>query len=164
MVTTNLITRFWKKVNKLGPIHPILKTRCWEWTASTDNGGYGIFKVGGYYGTMRKAHRVSWEIHCNAIPQGLCVLHKCDNCLCIRPTHLFLGTYLDNNRDREQKGRGNQVHGAQHYCAKLTDAHVLLARKLYAQGGQSYPKLACKFGVSCRAIYCAIKHMTWKHI
>lgn len=39
-------------------------------------------------------------------PEGICVLHTCDTPGCVRPSHLWLGTQLENIADRESKGRG----------------------------------------------------------
>lgn len=51
------------------------------------------------------AHRLSWQIANGSIPDGLQVLHHCDNGACIRPDHLFVGTQADNMRDMDAKGR-----------------------------------------------------------
>lgn len=52
------------------------------------------------------AHRVSWIIHYGYIPQGMHILHHCDNPPCVNPEHLELGTAKDNMRHREERGRG----------------------------------------------------------
>ena len=93
--------RFWSNVDKNGPKHPVLKTKCWEWTRPL-RGRYGRIKV--KYKTV-PAHRLSWEIHFGPIEQGVLVCHHCDNTKCIRPEHLFLGTNKDNTQDAVRKGR-----------------------------------------------------------
>ncbi len=50
-------------------------------------------------------HRVAWEDANGPVPDGKCVLHKCDNPPCCNPEHLFLGTREENNADRDAKGR-----------------------------------------------------------
>lgn len=93
--------RFWYYVNK--------EQQCWLWTG-TNSGRkwpYGSIReyVEGKW-KFTKAHRVSWELHYGQIPEGSWVLHKCDNTLCVRPDHLFLGSPKDNTTDMIQKGRG----------------------------------------------------------
>lgn len=88
--------RFWPKVEKAGP------GDCWLWTAGVDGHGYGKVKI---EGRCLKASRVSWELHNGAIPEGLDVCHSCDTPLCVNPSHLWLGTQLDNMRDMAAKGR-----------------------------------------------------------
>ena len=80
---------------------------CWEWKAycNQKRGGYGRIKV------CKKqilAHRMAWELANNRkIPEGMYVLHHCDNPPCCNPEHLYLGTNQDNVRDRDTRGRGS---------------------------------------------------------
>lgn len=96
--------RFWKYVKKT--------ELCWLWVGATDRHGYGLIGRGGSSGNAL-ASRVSWNIHFGEIPDGLNVLHRCDNPPCVRPDDLFLGTHADNTRDMMNKGRspviGNPV-------------------------------------------------------
>lgn len=75
---------------------------CWVWTRATTDFGYGKIGDGPRW---RGTHVVSWELANGPVPQGLCVLHRCDNPPCVRPEHLFLGTVDDNNQDMIRKGR-----------------------------------------------------------
>lgn len=117
--------RFWLKVNKDGPIHPVLNTRCWEWTGATlkcKNGNYGLITANGRGGYL--AHRLSYEIHFGAIKAGLNVCHHCDNPSCVNPTHLFLGDNAANAADRDAKGRQVVRRGEEFTHAKLTEDMV----------------------------------------
>lgn len=91
--------RFWEKVDKT--------EECWNWTAATRNSGYGCIKVNG---KVQDSHRLSWSLVNGDIQNGLFVLHRCDNRLCVRPDHLFLGTQKDNMRDATSKGRMSVPH------------------------------------------------------
>ncbi len=99
---TAIEIRFWDKVVK--------SDECWEWQGAHDPRGYGFIGAPGG-GKNLLAHRVSWELHNGAIPQGRYVLHRCDNPRCVRPDHLFLGTHADNMADRQAKGRQAQGDG-----------------------------------------------------
>lgn len=88
--------RFIEKLEKGSP------EECWEWKYSRIKTGYGNFHFGR---TKLKAHRVSYLIFVGKIPDGICVLHRCDNPPCCNPAHLFLGTHLENIRDAVAKGR-----------------------------------------------------------
>jgi hypothetical protein len=90
--------RFWAKVDKSGD--------CWLWTGATGGkDGYGKIQRGRRGMGYLWAHRVAFDLEYGAIPLGLQVLHRCDNPLCVRPEHLFLGTRSDNMRDAANKGR-----------------------------------------------------------
>jgi hypothetical protein len=79
--------------------------QCMEWRGYLKN-GYGAKQYGGRGGEVKYLHRVAFEWANGQIPQGMCVLHRCDNPPCVNPDHLFLGTKKDNSRDMWAKGRG----------------------------------------------------------
>lgn len=76
---------------------------CWEWQGYRTPFGYGTISLPGKRTVY--AHRASWEVFRGAVPSGTCVLHSCDNPPCINPSHLFLGSRIDNNKDAVTKGR-----------------------------------------------------------
>ncbi|KKK76925.1 hypothetical protein LCGC14_2858760 [marine sediment metagenome] len=81
---------------------PVTETGCWLWMAHKNPNGYGTLRVDS---VDFPAHRYSWMLHKGRIPEGLCVLHKCDTPLCVNPEHLWLGTKKDNTHDAIKKGR-----------------------------------------------------------
>lgn len=95
--------RLWSKVER-GPA-------CWVWQAHRNRAGYGQFW---FEGRSQKAHRIVWIITYGEIPDGLCVLHRCDNPPCCNPEHLFLGTKADNTADMDAKGRRRSAYGDAH--------------------------------------------------
>lgn len=82
--------------------------QCWEWRGYRTIKGYGSIGAGEF------AHRVAYELLVGPIPPKLYVLHHCDNPPCVNPSHLFLGTIADNNRDMVEKGRGFWQENAPH--------------------------------------------------
>lgn len=103
--------RFWSKVD--------FSYECWVWTG-TKAGGYGRFYLNR---RMMPAHRYSWTETSGPIPDGLMVLHKCDNPSCVRPDHLFLGTQSDNMLDASAK---NRIHRATRTVTHCLRGHELV--------------------------------------
>lgn len=95
--TQDVSARFWAKVEKT--------PTCWLWTASMST-GYGQFYL---RGRIVPAHRVSYKLQYGQPSPQLCVLHTCDNRICVRPDHLFIGTKSDNTWDSVWKGRHGRV-------------------------------------------------------
>lgn len=165
LITADVSRRFWEKVREADEPHPILGTKCMIWTACVDGGG----KVHGGkgYGRMsikrrlEAAHRVSWAIHCGDIPDGMCVLHKCDVRTCVNPEHLFLGTVDDNNKDMASKLRG--THGTKAYAAKLSDRKVVMIRHL-VKNGMDASSAGRLFGVTKSVAREAASRRSWKHV
>lgn len=149
-VTPKLVKRFFKKVNKDGPIIPYVGTPCWIWIAGKNDKGYGGFSI---QRRNRIAPRVSWIIHNGPIPEGMLICHKCDNPPCVNPDHLFIGTRVDNSRDMVQKGRywtGGRPplkRGATNGNSKITQDIVDQLRALHATGQYTQRALAKIFSI-----------------
>jgi hypothetical protein len=152
--------RFWSKVDRGAD-----PAGCWIWTAAKHRNGYGAF--GTWDGRSRKAHRAhryAFELAFGAIePASLFVCHRCDNPSCVNPSHLFLGTALDNAQDREAKGRGPgpKVRGERHGAAKLSPADVYAIR---ARSTEMLKVLAQEFGVSTEMVYRIRHRKAWAHL
>ena len=146
--------RFWAKVRR--------DPNCWEWTASTNGTPgweYGQFK---FNGRMVPAHRLSFEWSNGPIPPGMFVCHRCDNPICVRPSHLFLGTRQDNMNDMKQKGRhrSRSPRGARHWRAVLSERNVAQIRRCVASGA-THRSLALRYGVSRQCIGKIVRGLTW---
>lgn len=131
---------------------------CWVWQRARQKSGYGYFK---YKNKNVLAHRWSYEKFVGPIPPTLFVLHKCDNRLCVKPSHLFLGNNQDNMDDKVQKNRQSRLPGELNGRAKLTEANVLSIRIEYTLGDCSQLSLAKKFGVGKTQIRRILAGESW---
>jgi hypothetical protein len=134
---------------------------CWNWTGSRMKGNWhGQWRNGD--GNIELAHRAAWRFMKGPIPNGLCVLHRCDNPICTNPTHLFLGTHSENFKDMWEKGRSRPgvSLGEKHGMSKLTADAV----KEIKTSSMSGSELAKKFNVRPTTICDIRRNRTWKHI
>lgn len=156
--STPLRVRFEAKVDRSGG-----PDACHPWIGWNDGGfGYGRLQIGGRGGPRPRAHRVAWELAYGPIPDGLQVLHRCDNPPCVNPCHLFLGTAIDNVQDRHEKGRSRGPCGEDHGRSKLTEDQVREIRRL--QGIEPVRAIAAKMGVSPSAVQFILIGHTWRHL
>jgi hypothetical protein len=144
---------FWSKVD--------IKTdnECWNWTAYKLNNEYGRFW---FRGKLFRANRVAWILTYGEIPDGLFVLHKCDNRSCVNPGHLFLGTAQDNTDDMIQKNRALKAVGEKVCHAKLTTQQI--HEIWHLKSAMTQAAIAKLYNIHPSQINCIFKHKTWKHI
>lgn len=153
VLTEKDINRFWSHVKKNAP------SDCWEWQAFKLRGGYGKFQ---HSKRSLLAHRVALQIRIGPIPEGMLACHICDNRSCCNPDHLFVGSYADNRRDCNSKGR--HAHGEKSPSAKLTAEQVCQIRADYAGGGYSFVTLGAKYSIGRTAAQEIVKRHTWSHV
>jgi HNH endonuclease len=132
---------------------------CWDWSAALFPSGYPALADAPPSRSMLLGHRVSFELAFGPIPEGLCVLHRCDHPWCTNPQHLFLGTIQDNNDDKLAKGR--QPRGEAHPRAKLNEKKVALIRSLRSSCQATMRELADQFGVSRGLISLILQNKIW---
>jgi hypothetical protein len=130
------------------------QTGCWNWTACVVR-RYGMF---GYKGRLWRAHRASYDMFVGPIPDGLLVLHACDNPLCVNPAHLSVGTGVDNMQDCVRKGRISR--GERRYNAKLDEEMV---RAIRTSSEPAY-RIAKRIGVDPALVQRVRRGRSWAHV
>ena len=152
----SLEVRFWRYVEK--------SCGCWLWKGRLSQTRYGYIQKGGRGSTNVYAHRLSYQIHKGEIPEGMVVMHLCDNPSCVNPDHLRVGTYSENTLDAVAKGRKVSVpphkFGESHGASKLKETDVLAIR----DSQESSPILSKRYGVSRSAINRIKQRITWSHV
>jgi hypothetical protein len=158
--TANDIERFWMRVSKNGPVparSPELGN-CWVWTGTLLKPWlYGQFCVGS---SRFLVHRLSWFIDTGDQPTGQ-INHKCDNPSCVRPSHLYDGTQLDNMRDAASRVR---FHSSGNHCrAKITPGVVRDIRKR-RDGGETLQGIGASYGITKQNVRLIVNRLAWKHV
>jgi len=132
---------------------------CWNWAGRKFKSGYGKFSAGGEY---RRAHRLAWEMRNGPIPDGMVVLHSCDNPACVNPAHLSIGTQRDNMRDMIAKGRARPGYVAGEKVGtsllKTEQVQDIKTKRMSSR------KFAALYGVSQRAVMAIWGGVTWKTV
>lgn len=153
--------RFWSHVDKAGG--------CWLWQGALYPNGYGV--ASRMDRTQTTAHRIAWELTNGPIPDGLLVLHHCDNRRCVNPAHLFLGTQQDNMDDMWAKGRGatgNRLNhpsqqGENNRAAQLTGAQVREIKTCLERGMRQCDVMR-RFGLTRSNVWAIAHGVSWAHI
>jgi hypothetical protein len=141
---------------------------CWEWQGSKLKAGYGQTRVGT---TKMLAHRAMYLHTVGPIPDGMVVMHACDNPPCCNPNHLRLGTHQDNVNDRIAKGRSNYVgmSGESNPNVTLSADKVAELRSLYKgpqnrmrpRTGPTTRELARQFKISPSQVVRIVNGDSW---
>lgn len=147
--------RFLRKIDKTED--------CWVWLGNKSRSGYGSIQEGGKGSRTVAAHRLSYEMHKGPIPDGLVVMHSCDNPACVNPDHLSLGTFKDNTADMIAKGRKRTVapKGTGNGKAKLNEQLVKYIRQ---NPHKSHAALGNELGLSPNCIRGVRTGRTWSHV
>ena len=144
--------RVYSKVSKDGD--------CLVFTGCRDDCGYGrIFRNG----KLTRLHRAVWERDHGAIPTDRVVMHSCDKPACIEPSHLRLGTQVENIRDMDSKNRRRSIIGSQHSRAKLHERDIPKIRAML-DSGHTCSAIGEIFGVTEGMIRHIKKRRAWNHV
>lgn len=142
-------SRFYRKVRRRA------EDQCWFWTGSKHRFGYGFI---GVRGKVVTAHRVAWTLANGPIPEGLHILHSCDNPDCCNPAHLRAGTNADNVSDMVARKR--QTRGSKHPMAKLTGP---MARAI-VKDARPFKVIANEYGITAETVSAVKCGEVWGHV
>ncbi|MGB3205459.1 MAG: HNH endonuclease [Crinalium sp.] len=141
----------------------VTESGCRELQKCVGKGKYGRFQLSKTK-TAYLAHRISYEFFNGRIPNGLIVMHSCDNPKCINPDHLSIGTISDNNQDKTRKGRNNVPKGCKHPNAKLSESQVREIKALLKEKMISYGEIGKMYKVAKGTIQKIAEGRTWSHV
>jgi len=144
------------------------KTGCWNWSGPIKGFGYGFLTTGSRSDGSRKtetAHRYSFRLSNGDIPDGLWVLHHCDNPKCVNPCHLYLGDRKQNVADMINRGRRASDKGELNNNSVLSESDIIMIREERENNRTPYRKLAKKYGIkSHKTIMQICSGELWGHV
>ena len=130
---------------------------CWEWMAVKNRDGYGRIRVNG---RMILAHRLTYTHFIGEIPEGMVIMHTCNNPGCVNPGHLRIGTQAENIAYCIASGR--RAKGERNGAVKLTTTDIVYIRTSY--GKLSQRELAETVGVDPSMVSRIIRGEKWAHV
>jgi hypothetical protein len=130
---------------------------CIPWTGATTK-GCGVIGRGGKGNGNVYASRAAYELAYGPVPESCVVCHRCDNPLCVNPSHLFIGTQADNLADMTAKGRRAIAKKLPH--TKL-DHEKASAIRSAADAGERHASIAERFGVSRYNVSLIVRRLRW---
>ena len=146
--------------SKLLATREVVSSGCWEWTGCRHPQGYGHIHIRGIRSVGCRVHRLAYSLWVGNIPEGMLVLHNCDNRPCFRPDHLRLGTQAENARDTADRGRSTR--GELDGFHKLTEADVLDIRERLRDHSVRQVDLAMEHGITQTCVSAINTGKTWK--
>lgn len=142
----------------LAGLRNVPETKCWEWQRACTSAGYGNLRV---EGRSLQVHRAMWMAFRGPIPDGMFILHSCDNRKCANIAHLRVGTAKDNTADKRARNRFVTRKGLDNHKTKLSPGQVEEIRRV--SGRETQTTTAARFGVSQVAISKIQRGINWKH-
>lgn len=146
---------------------------CWLWMGKLKKSKYGRIKRDG---ETVSVHRFAYELAHGPIPDGLSVLHHCDNTHCVREDHLFLGNQDRNMKDMAAKGRSPRgaahwtkrmpekiLRGEQRPQATMTESIVRTIRSMSVEG-IARREISATLGISIRNVGKIVTGAGWAHV
>lgn len=133
---------------------------CWEWKGTGHHTGYGTLQIDG---VQKGAHVWAYIEAYGPVPDGLNVLHSCDNRLCVNPGHLRAGTHDENMADKVERDRVARNLG-ESGPNKISEVQALEIIDRYGKGGTTHRLLGLEYGISPSQVGFIVTGKRWPHL
>lgn len=136
---------------------------CIEHDGPRNATGYGIVHE---RGRTWLAHRLAWEQAHGPIPDGMNVLHRCDNRPCVNVEHLELGTHVENMRQMRERGRSPRSPGERNGRATIGESTARTVKMLLREDRERWTidRIAEELGISRHIVADISKGKSWRHV